>query len=171
MPSFRQPSFVASIILALVLSLLGEPVAISAEYKNITFHQASFTVAKIDLKKDALRLFWKNPTTNQAFISIAELKKWLGKTGYQLEMATNAGIYEVGNTPLGLYIEDGKVLIPLNQKKGLGNFYLKPNGVFVMGDRQAAILESSQFSSIVTNSIEKYSYSLLNASSQTAKIA
>jgi uncharacterized protein YigE (DUF2233 family) len=127
---------------------VGESEAISAEYKNITFHKTPFTVAKIDLKKDTLRLFWKNPNTGKPFISIEALQKWLKETGYQLEMATNAGIYEIGNAPLGLYIENSQVLIPFNQNQGQGNFYLKPNGIFVMGDKKASILESSQLPSV-----------------------
>lgn len=131
-----------------ILWFIHVPNVFSAEYKNITFHNASFSVAIIDLRKDSLRLFWKNPITNQPFISIAALKKWLEKTGTSLEMATNAGIYDVGNKPLGLYIENNQLLIALNERKGEGNFYLKPNGIFIMDDKQAAILESSQLSSV-----------------------
>ncbi|MEY4769257.1 MAG: hypothetical protein RL637_1896 [Pseudomonadota bacterium] len=144
---FQQTNGI-SIIFIFFLFFIAEYTAQSAEYKNIIFHKISFTIADINLKKDTLRLFWKSPTTGKPFISIEALQKWLEKTGQQLEMATNAGIYEIGNMPLGLYIENSQILIPLNQNQGMGNFYLKPNGIFVMGDKKASILESSQFSSI-----------------------
>jgi len=42
----------------------------------------------------------------------------------------NAGMYEADQSPLGLFIVDGRVARPLNLRSGSGNFYLKPNGVF-----------------------------------------
>jgi len=42
-------------------------------------------------------------------------------------------------------VENGLELVPLYLKSGSGNFYLKPNGVFLIGDHGAAIIESSQY--------------------------
>ncbi len=42
----------------------------------------------------------------------------------------NGGMYKEDNSPLGLYIENKQAKFPLNTGKGVGNFYLYPNGVF-----------------------------------------
>ena len=60
-------------------------------------------------------------------------------------MITNAGIYEKRNSPCGLHIENGKKLLPLNLKNAPGNFYLKPNGVFLIQDGKAQIMESHNY--------------------------
>lgn len=54
----------------------------------------------------------------------------LRETGAHL--AVNAGIYDKTYTPVGLYVESGRVRVPLNTGEGAGNFYLKPNGVFLI---------------------------------------
>ena len=60
--------------------------------------------------------------------------------------ATNAGIYDKQLQPLGLYVEGGNQLRRLNTRKNAyGNFYLQPNGVFVLSERQAYIVETSDY--------------------------
>ena len=50
-------------------------------------------------------------------------------------------MYQVDNTPLGLFIQNGKTLSPLNTRSGSGNFYLKPNGVFyITTDNNSVVL-------------------------------
>ena len=58
----------------------------------------------------------------------------------------NGGIFERGEVPTGLLIQNGKELSPLNLRKGKGNFYLKPNGVFYLTDEGAFICDSEAFS-------------------------
>lgn len=60
----------------------------------------------------------------------SELDEWLREKGRRLVAATNAGIFEEGPFPLGLTIERGELVRPINLDDGDGNFYLKPNGVF-----------------------------------------
>lgn len=62
---------------------------------------------------------------------------------------TNGGIFKVNREPLGLYIEKGKKIFPLNLKKGAGNFFMQPNAVFYINNHQkAAIVESSAFANL-----------------------
>src|SRR5690606_21216807 len=58
---------------------------------------------------------------------------------------TNAGIYEPGFIPTGLHVEDGETLVPLNTDDGRGNFFLKPNGVFVVGEDGAAVVSTEDY--------------------------
>lgn len=45
----------------------------------------------------------------------------------------NGGIFEPGGIPSGLLVQEGRELRPMNRRDGKGNFFLKPNGVFLVG--------------------------------------
>jgi uncharacterized protein YigE (DUF2233 family) len=90
-----------------------------------------FLTYTVDLKKQDLKLFLKNEK-NQNFGSIQNLKSWIEQKNLKLEFAMNGGMYKKDNSPQGLYIENQKVVSPLDTTKAAGNFYLKPNGVFYL---------------------------------------
>ncbi len=55
----------------------------------------------------------------------------------------NGGMFEADNTPKGLYIENSRILKPLDTSQGSGNFYLQPNGVFyITQNNQLGIAET-----------------------------
>ncbi len=60
--------------------------------------------------------------------------------GRTLTLAVNAGMYLSRFSPMGLYVENGRELKPVNTARSDGspgpvpNFYKKPNGVFFLGD-------------------------------------
>jgi uncharacterized protein YigE (DUF2233 family) len=60
----------------------------------------------------------------------------------------NAGIFSTAYAPLGLHIEEGRVLRPLNNAKGWGNFFLKPNGVFFIANQNAAVVDTVTYSAL-----------------------
>lgn len=62
-------------------------------------------------------------------------------------MLINAAIDGDNCAPVGLRVSQGKVMNPLDLGTGSGNFYLKPNGVFMVTQTSAHIVESSKFSS------------------------
>ena len=99
----------------------------------------------VDLNKQDLKFHWKNDKS-QNFKSIANLKIWLEKNNKKLVFAMNAGMYKKDGEPQGLYIEDGKILAPIDTLSGNGNFYLKPNGVFYITSQNVAkICNTNQF--------------------------
>jgi len=58
----------------------------------------------------------------------------------------NAGMYKQDYSPQGLFIENKKLLHPLDTSSGTGNFYLKPNGVFyITFDNTAIICTTTDF--------------------------
>jgi uncharacterized protein YigE (DUF2233 family) len=63
----------------------------------------------------------------------------------RLVFAMNAGIYEADLRPTGLAVEAGRVLAPLNTRRGEGNFYASPNGVFYVTSAGAAIARTASF--------------------------
>ncbi len=91
-----------------------------------------------------VHLHWKN-AAEKKYKTFSALRANLSQQGHNPLMITNAGIYEKGEKPCGLHIENGKTLLPLNLKNQAGNFYLKPNGVFLIQGKKAQILESSYY--------------------------
>jgi uncharacterized protein YigE (DUF2233 family) len=66
--------------------------------------------------------------------------------GDSFAFAMNAGMYHEDFSPVGLYVEDGKEIAPLNTADAPGNFFMKPNGVFfVTRDGKAGVLETTAF--------------------------
>lgn len=103
--------------------------------RNLRFDQLPFRIVDIDLTQADLKLYWHHPGTHEPFNNIAALKQWGTQHGRRMLFATNAGIYDAQREPLGLYVEDGKTLVPLNTAHGdpsEGNFSLLPNGVFAI---------------------------------------
>ena len=100
-----------------------------------------------DLKKQTVKLYWKDEK-DQPFRSIGRLRSWVESRGQKLVFAMNAGMYKPGNTPLGLFIQEYRQLVPLDASFGSGNFYLKPNGVFyTTRDKKAFIQTTENFRS------------------------
>jgi len=50
--------------------------------------------------------------------------------------------------PVGLYIEQGRALFPLNRSPGSGNFFLLPNGVFAVDSRRAYVMTTDAFAGL-----------------------
>lgn len=104
-----------------------------------------FITYKVDVKKSDLKLYWKN-NKNEPFKSIENLKDWVESQQKTLLFAMNGGMYMQDYSPLGLYIENKKQLTPLNKRRGSGNFYLQPNGVFYITTANvAAICKTANF--------------------------
>lgn len=98
-----------------------------------------FLTYKVDIKKQNLRLFWKDER-GKRFESIENLILWAATKNLKLDFVMNAGMYKADHSPQGLYIEKQKVLSPLDTTKTDGNFYLKPNGVFFITTKKAAVI-------------------------------
>lgn len=133
--------------LALTLSLPAcskplEPV----QSRELRLNGDNYQVVTLHLDRDRLGLYWRNPRTGDAFGGIEALRNWGRARGQRLLFATNAGIYDRKHAPLGLYVENGKRLIPLNTVHGdprAGNFSLQPNGVFLVDDKGHATVETT----------------------------
>lgn len=114
------------------------------------YDRNSFVVYTIDAKKQDLRLFWKNEN-GEKFKSIQNLKDWIEKQNLVLDFAMNAGMYNKGNSPQGLYIEKQKTLAVLDITSDVGNFYLKPNGVFYLTTGNVPVIcKTEQFKNNTT---------------------
>lgn len=111
----------------------------------VPFAGIPFYVATIDPLQDDLRLLWKDER-GRRYTSFDSVERKAVAEKKTLLLATNAGIFRPGYIPLGLHVEQGKTLIPLNRYHGGGNFFLKPNGVFYVTQKgRSGVAETSAF--------------------------
>lgn len=91
-----------------------------------------------------VRILWKDDA-GKALRTFPAAAAYLEKKGAPAQVLMNGGIFEPGGVPSGLMVQDGKQLSPLNRKDGEGNFYLKPNGVFLLGPAGATVIDADQY--------------------------
>ena len=116
----------------------------------VTFRGQGFLVRSVDPQKEDLRLFWKDNQGNLLH-DFTGLEKAVNAKGEKLVFAANAGMFEADFKPVGLLVQDGNEQSPLNLKDGTGNFYMKPNGVFVLNEKhEALVVESDAYTTLLT---------------------
>lgn len=92
-----------------------------------------------DPKTEDIRFYWKDDQ-GTLLRSIGGLRQYVERQNRQLVFATNGGMYMTDNTPLGLFIENGKEIKKLNRHTGDGNFYMEPNGVLYLTNANKAVI-------------------------------
>jgi len=110
----------------------------------VTFEHSEYTVCEVDLRRQSVRLFWKKPD-GHPYEYLSSLPRALSNDSRHLLFATNGGMYHPDNSPVGLYIEEGRELVRANTSAGPGNFHMRPNGVFYLAGEVAGILETHSF--------------------------
>jgi uncharacterized protein YigE (DUF2233 family) len=103
-----------------------------------------FTVVTVDTRREKLELFL-NDDAKRPLKGFARLSSWLEGKGKKLTFAVNAGMFEPDFSPVGLFVQDGAEAAPLNLRDGEGNFYMKPNGVFLITATGPRVVESSDY--------------------------
>jgi uncharacterized protein YigE (DUF2233 family) len=138
----------AAVVLGATLSSV-QPAASQACAQE-TVRGADYVVCTLEPDKVDLRLFWKSADDKpyRYFSSVAEAVRAEGRT---LVFAVNAGMYQTDFSPIGLYVEAGRLLRPASVGKApastgsVPNFYKTPNGVFFIGETGAGILPTNAF--------------------------
>lgn len=108
---------------------------------------ARFTVTIVDPAHQQLELFL-NDDAGKPFHDFSRLAGWLKARNKHLRFAVNAGMYHADFKPVGLLVQDGKQMAPLNLDDGIGNFFLKPNGVFLVAKSGPKVVESSEYTAL-----------------------
>src|SRR5690606_22882879 len=67
------------------------------------------------------------------------------RNGQHMSFAMNGGMYHPGYGPVGLLVEYGRQAGALNRVEAFGNFFMKPNGVFFVGDGKAGVMETEAY--------------------------
>jgi uncharacterized protein YigE (DUF2233 family) len=116
----------------------------SAPCQPVTYEHSEYTVCEVDLRRESVKLFWKKPD-GHPYEYLSSLPRALGNHSRRLLFATNGGMYHPDNSPVGLYVEEGRELVRANTSVGPGNFHMRPNGVFYLTGEVAGILETRSF--------------------------
>jgi uncharacterized protein YigE (DUF2233 family) len=140
-----QLELMRSLRLALcTAALLLAGTAQGLEVQKVEQGGASYTVVRVKLQQDRLELFL-NDAKQQPYRSFDAVAAALALRKRTLVFAMNAGMFEPDYTPVGLFIADGVEVAPMNTRAGQGNFYLKPNGVFIVGDAGAHVIDTAAY--------------------------
>lgn len=116
----------------------------------VAFRNDHYLVRIVNPRKDDLRLYWKDDE-GKRLGDFQALEKFVVKKGERLVFAANAGMFEPDFRPVGLLVQNDVQTAPLNLNEGAGNFYLKPNGVFVINERhEALVVESSTYAALLS---------------------
>jgi uncharacterized protein YigE (DUF2233 family) len=102
------------------------------------------TVCRVDLKSEQLDLFWRDDA-GRPFRQFSALREALKPHGKQLVFAVNAGMYRPDFAPVGLFVAEGRELVPLNRHVGSGNFSQQPNGVFLVEGGSARVMTTEDY--------------------------
>jgi uncharacterized protein YigE (DUF2233 family) len=106
--------------------------------------EVELDVIKVDLRRAKLRMLWQRAPGEPLGTPRAGFE-WLKSQGQRPLAVMNAGIYGQDDKPLGLHVEEGSILHALDRRRGGGNFYLIPNGVFHVGRGGAGIHETAAY--------------------------
>jgi uncharacterized protein YigE (DUF2233 family) len=126
------------LILIAALCLLGwihytKPQTIKTHAKSACterrFERSAFIICAVDPVRHDLALVL-NGSDGKPLRSLPALATHLSNTSDAVTFAMNAGMYDLTGNPIGLYVENGIELHPLNRRMGAGNFHIVPNGVF-----------------------------------------
>jgi uncharacterized protein YigE (DUF2233 family) len=121
--------------------------AAALECSQIRFQDARATVCDVSLGTDHLQLYLKD-ASGMPFTSFRRLGQALAARDEQLAFAMNAGMFREDYSPVGLLVLDSRQIHRLNLASGYGNFYMKPNGVFLISSSGARIVETAAYRSL-----------------------
>jgi uncharacterized protein len=134
---------------ALVVQAILSRSTTHAPIREFTAAGHRYAIVDLSLKQSNIELYWKK-SDGSRIGTLGNLNAIVSDSGKRLLFATNAGIFDSNLTPMGLFVEDRRTLAPLNLNGGSGNFFLQPNGIFLIDADGAAIIESSSYSKRIT---------------------
>ncbi len=112
------------------------------------FEDKHFTVCEWDRPRAEPLEVYLRDEQGRTFQSFEALAQWLGARGQRLRWAMNGGMYHPDMSPVGWLVSGalGRVetVAPLNTDAGTGNFFLLPNGVFLLSKTRAFVLSTAE---------------------------
>jgi uncharacterized protein YigE (DUF2233 family) len=107
------------------------------------FEGSRFIVCTYDARRQDLRLY-SRAEAGEYLRNFDSLQQQLGRETRNVRFAMNAGMFNEGGAPIGLYVENGEEQKSISLTDGPGNFHLKPNGVFWQGADGLLHIETSE---------------------------
>ena len=130
--------------LSVILLFLFASGAAAGPCEDIEDGGASYTVCSFDARAVSLRLFLRD-AKGEIIGGFSRLSEVLAERGERLTFAMNGGMYREDYSPIGLYVEGGKIVTSANTRLGRGNFHMKPNGVFWIDGARVGVTETARF--------------------------
>ena len=129
---------------AFVLTLLLVCKVSAVEFGTAQIAGKKVTYCRVNVRQEKVQLFHRDET-GAPLKRFERLVPWLAEQGQNLVFAMNAGMYHGNFDAVGLFVADGKEVVPLNLANGAGNFFLKPNGVLLITEKGVKVVESSEY--------------------------
>ena len=104
----------------------------------------AFTTCRVDLSREHVRLFYADRDAVR-YENFARLRASLAREQKQLVFAMNAGMFHPDMKPVGLLVIDGREIGAINRATASGNFYLQPNGVFLIDAEGARVVATHEY--------------------------
>lgn len=130
--------------LALFAALTSVTPANAANCEKIVVENNHYIVCSANAQTDNLELHLRDKD-QKVLGSFSALQDHLKQKARQLTFAFNAGMYHPDRKPVGLFIAKGKKSASVKIGHGTGNFSLKPNGIFYLNGKRAAVEETKSF--------------------------
>lgn len=112
----------------------------------MAFESVDYVVCRVDPKDVAVRYA---DSGGKPYGSLDAFDAAMRSAGVRVVLAMNAGMYHEDMSSVGLLVEDGREIAPLETREGEGNFFLKPNGVFLVdAEGRAAVVETGAYMSV-----------------------
>lgn len=105
---------------------------------------ATHVVCRVDTRTEKLGLYFAD-AHGKPYGSLTALRTALTQSGRRLTFAMNAGMFHPDQRPVGLLVLEGRELAPINRGNAWGNFYLQPNGVFLIDDQGPRVLPTVEY--------------------------
>lgn len=135
--SFKKHVLAQTIILTIAILGIAHAAPEKKIVDGVTYHI-------LRTSAESVRILWKNSDGAQ-IRTFPEAAQHLKSKGMNVDTLMNGGIFEPGGIPSGLLIQEGKVMSPVNKNDGAGNFFLKPNGIFLIGTKGARVISTDEY--------------------------
>jgi uncharacterized protein YigE (DUF2233 family) len=133
--AMRSLKIIFSLIILIITPAHAAPVKKVIE--GVTYHIIRAQAASV-------RIVWKDDH-GAALRTFQAAARFLTGKGTKPDTLMNGGIFEPGGIPSGLLIQDGMELNPVNRNRGEGNFFLQPNGIFLIGSAGASVIGTDEY--------------------------
>jgi len=127
-----------------LLALLAARVTGAVDCVRTVSDSRSFVVCRVDVRAGKLRLFHAN-AQGKPYLKFDALRADLEGRGETLGFAMNAGMFHPDFRPVGLLVIDGRERAPINRGEGYGNFFVQPNGVFMVDGDGVRVLATYEY--------------------------
>ena len=126
----------------LALALAAHAGAVDCATARVRGHD--FTTCRVRTGNEELRLFHADKQ-GRCFGSFEALRDALARERKKLVFGMNAGMFHADCRPVGLMVIDGRERSPLNRASAPGNFFLQPNGVFLVDSNGPRVVATDEY--------------------------